>query len=227
MRSDTILKTGDVGAEQSQADIAYEKIKQDILTCVIEPKSRLTEVELVRRYDFGRAAVRSALIRLNHEALVDALPRYGYVVAGHDELGALDLFQIQLLLDPAAGRLAAGRVDARLLAELDVACAETQLLGGVTGAVQFLQANTNFHAAVAQASGNALLARYIRIFYERMERLLYASGRIELIVQDVAHTHQDIIEQLVCGNAEGAEAAIRDQISRSHQIMLRHLQHLR
>lgn len=207
-------------AGQSQADLAYQLIKRDILTCVIEPSSRMTETELGERYGVGRASVRTALNRLYQEAFVDVLPRYGYLVAPQSLSDAKDLFQLQLVLEPAAGRLAAGRVDAKQLMELDEACRATQNISTSDDAAAFLHANTNFHAAVAAATGNPLMARFVRILFERLERFLYASGFFEEVVRDVRHSHGEIVELLVSGQAEKAEHAIYEQVGSNHQRIL-------
>lgn len=213
-------RLGVVGATAtSQAEAAYDAIKQDILTCTIKPKQRLTEADLAERYNLGRASIRVALNRLYQEALIDVLPRYGYVVTGDDELDAQDLYQLQLVLETTSARLAAGRADARQLIELDQACAEAATVNSLDDATRFLHANTNFHVAVATATGNALLARFVRILFERLERHIYASGRAEEVVRRVAHTHEDVIELLVAGRAEDVEEAVRRQVSHNHDII--------
>jgi len=132
-----------LGAERtSQADVAYDKIKTDILQCVIPPRSRLTVLDLVERYGLGRASVRVALNRLYQEALVDVIPRFGYVVAGDDELGARDLYQLQLILEPTVAGLAAGRVDGAQLLDLDDRCRRAHDVQTIEDAHDFLNANT-------------------------------------------------------------------------------------
>lgn len=205
---------------RSQSEVAYDAIKQDILSCAIEPNKRLTEVELADRYGVGRASVRTALNRLYQEALVDVLPRYGYVVAGQDEIEPKDVYEVQLALEPAVARLAAGRVNRERLLELDRLCSRASAIRSMDDAKRFLHANTNFHAAVAYATGNALMARLVRILFERLERLIYASGRAEEVVRHVAHSHGTLIELLIDGRAADAEKAARDQVGHNHGIIL-------
>lgn len=209
-----------VGAEAtSQADAAYDAIKTDIVQCVIAPHAHLTEAGLAARYHLGRASVRVALNRLYQEALVDVLPRYGYVVAGDDELGTRDLYQVQLVLEPVVAWLAAGRVDAQYLLDLNARCASAKTVRTHEDATRFLQANTIFHEAVAHATGNALMARFVRILFERLERQIYASGKAVEIVRNVAHTHDDLIAVLAEGRHDDAEATARQQVAGNHLII--------
>ena len=207
----------------SQSDMAYRQIKAEILTCALEPSSRVTEAEFVKRYGLGRASIRTALSRLSQEALVEALPRFGYVVAPLSVADARDLFQLQLVLEPAAGRMAAGRVDAQHLIELNDACRNVIHVSDSDDAAAFLRANTNLHAAVAAATGNALMARFVRILYERLQRVLYASGRFDEIVARVAHHHDELVELLIENRGDEAERVVTRQIQHNHQIMLSEL----
>lgn len=206
---------------RSQADQAYDVVKSDIIHCTLRPNARLTENELVERYGFGRAAIRVALNRLSEEALVEAIPRFGYIVAGDDEFDRKDLHELQLILEPAAAALAAGRVDATHLLELDERCRSAAAsVESVDDARAYLQANIGFHTAVAHATGNSLLARFVRILFERMQRQVFAGPNAVAIARNAAHTHEDLIRHLVDGNAEAAEQTARDQVERIHRRMI-------
>lgn len=200
----------------SKADEAYNRIKHDILTCAIEPGVRITESEFVNRYGMGRASIRSALKRLRQEAWITSIPRYGHLVAPLGLADTQDVFQAQAILEPAVCAEVAQRdVDVAELRRLNAACRKSP-----DDPVRFLKANTNFHAAVAAASGNALLAGFIRVLYERLERLLYASGCLDVVLSKVWHHHEHIIVKLEYGEAKEASAAMAQQISKNHAIML-------
>lgn len=198
----------------------YSQIKSDIVKCIIAPGARLTEAQVAEQYSAGRAAVRSALKMLTQEALVDALPRYGYVVAGHTEQDARDLFQLQMLLEPEAARLAAGRVNPGALRSADEECARWRSVSSLEDASNWLHANTRFHANVASYSGNALMARFVTILFEGLERQLYASNCVEDAVRLVAHDHRDLVDSLIAGDSEGAARKTAEQVHATHELLL-------
>lgn len=206
---------------KSQGDLAYQLIKRDILTCVLEPSSRITEGEFAERYGLGRASVRTALSRLSQEALVEVLPRYGYIIAPQTIRDARDLFELQRILEPPAHRIAAGRVDAQYIAELDEACEKAaQSITTAEEASAYLHANTQFHVAVAAATGNVLMARFVRILFERLDRFLHSSSHFVEVIQEVAHSHNEVVDHLISGRSEEAAKAIHDSLEKSHKIIL-------
>jgi DNA-binding GntR family transcriptional regulator len=205
---------------QSQGDLAYQLIKRDILTCVLEPNSRITETEFAERYGLGRASVRTALSRLSHEALVEVLPRYGYVIAPQTIRDARDLFELQRILEPAAARITAGRIDAQYITELDEDCEAFRQVTNAEEATAFLHANTKFHVAVAASTGNVLMARFVRILFERLERFLHSSSHFTDVVREVAHSHNEVVEHLIGDDPEAAAQAVHDSLAESHKIIL-------
>jgi DNA-binding GntR family transcriptional regulator len=59
---------------------AYERVKHDIICCLIPPGTEVSEAQLCEQYKLGKAPVRMALSRLAHDGLVRAIPRRGYMV---------------------------------------------------------------------------------------------------------------------------------------------------
>src|SRR5690242_1927088 len=101
---------------------AYEQLRRDIISCSIAPGTEISEAQLCSQYELGKAAVRVALTRLSHDGLVRAIPRRGYMVVPVTLQDIQDVFELRLLLEPAAARLAAGKVSARQLKIYDDVC---------------------------------------------------------------------------------------------------------
>jgi len=88
-------------------DRAYERIKHDIICCIIAPGTEISEAQLCAQYKLGKAPVRMALSRLAHDGLVRAIPRRGYMVTAITLKDIQDIFELRLMLEPAAARMAA------------------------------------------------------------------------------------------------------------------------
>ena len=105
-------------------DRAYERIKHDVITCVLAPGTEVSEPQLCLQYRLGKAPVRMALIRLAHDGLVRAIPRRGYRISPVTLKDIQDIFELRLMLEPLAARMAAGKIDTHRARALE---AEMQL----------------------------------------------------------------------------------------------------
>ena len=154
-------------------DRAYERIRHDIICCSIAPGTEISEAQLCTQYRLGKAPVRMALNRLAHDGLVRAIPRRGYMVTPVTVRDIHDVFELRLMLEPAAARMAAGKVDRLELQALDEICRAGYQPGDHKSISRFLDANKAFHVAIAQSTGNARLAGAIEHLLDEMTRLLH------------------------------------------------------
>ena len=70
-------KDGDNQMTLTDAEKAYQRIKEDIVTLKMRPGALIRETDLMEDLEFGRTPIREALKRLQSENLVIASPRRG------------------------------------------------------------------------------------------------------------------------------------------------------
>lgn len=205
----------------SLADQAYAAIKNDILCCRLAPGSRVSEGGLCADYPYGKAGVRAAMQRLAQEGLVIAYPRQGYLVAPVTAQDVMDLFAVRLLLEPAAARLAAGRVDPARLRELDRMCRVGYDPNDPASVEEFQSVNRQFHMLVAEAGGNLKLARYLGNVIDEMHRFYY----LGLTLPHRDHPqhesgHRRLVEALEAGDPDLAERVSREGLEEAQRNCL-------
>ena len=71
-----LAETGE-GATPSNADLAYQIIRERLIMLDIRPSEPINDEGLARQLGFGRTPVREALKRLERDRLVIAYPRRG------------------------------------------------------------------------------------------------------------------------------------------------------
>jgi DNA-binding GntR family transcriptional regulator len=202
------------------SDRAYERIRHDIISCAIAPGTEISEAQLCAQYKLGKAPVRMALNRLAHDGLVRAMPRRGYVVTAVTLKDIHDVFELRLMLEPAAARMAAGKVDAQRLRALDEVCRAGYQPGDARSTARFLEANKAFHVAIAQATGNARLAGAIEQLLDEMTRLLHLGLGLRNRSQEMQHEHKSLVKALTRGDGGTAERICRDQIEAARGMVL-------
>jgi DNA-binding GntR family transcriptional regulator len=221
-----ILKSGVVPNGQSKTrnrsltEAAYDLIKIDIVHCVLEPGGQVTEEQLAEKYSVGRAAVRAALNRLCQEKLVKLQNRRGYYVAPITLKHVSDIFQLRLVLEPAAARLAAGRVDGELLFRLNELCRAEYQTGDSDSAAAFLSTNTEFHLVIAEATNNELIYDTLAALFSKVERAHHLGHTLHDRNAEALHEHTELVEALVTGDAERAEVVMAAQIRAAERFII-------
>ena len=110
---------------QNLNDTAYARIKDDIISCALQPGEEVSEGLLVARYGMSKAPIRSAMMRLRQEGLIVSRGRQGNAVSPVTLRDIQEIFQLRLVLEVTAVRLAAGKVDAARLRSLNDAAHAT------------------------------------------------------------------------------------------------------
>lgn len=199
---------------------AYDRLRRDIISCIIAPGSEISESQLSTQYKLGKAAVRVALTKLSHDGLVRAIPRRGYMVTPITLKDIHDVFELRLMLEPAAARMAAGKVSTQRLKMYDEICREGYTPGDVKSTARFLEANKAFHVAIAQATDNARLAAAIEHLLDEMTRLLHLGLGLRKGAPDTLTEHRNLVKALARGDGETAERMCREQIEASRSMVL-------
>ncbi len=184
--------------------LAYETLRDEILTLALEPGSLLDETSLADRFGMSRSPVREALIRLAGEGLVVMLPNRSSIVAPIDVQSFPKYVEALDIAQRMCTRLAA---ELRTEADLKSIAARQK---GFEAAVargdhlEMSEANKLFHMAIATAGRNPYLAG----FYER----LLDQGRRML------HLHFDYLERTHDGTLLTEEHALMLEAIRARDV---------
>jgi DNA-binding GntR family transcriptional regulator len=166
----------DAGESLTLNEKAYDLIRLEILTFRLTPGERTSERLLARRYGLGMAAIRAALPRLVHEGFVEKSAERGTMIARLTLRGVRDTYQMRYLLEPEAAALAAERgMDAAHVERLDYLrqVCESRWADENEALTRVLLANRDFNLAIAESTGNALLAKTIAHLQNLSLRVLF------------------------------------------------------
>ena len=153
---------------------AYQLIRLDILTFRLKPGEKTSEQLLAARYGLGKSPIRAALPRLMQEGFVEKSTERGTFVAPLTLRAVRDTYRMRYLLEPAAAELAAQRgMDPARLDRLRKVCESSWAPDDDDAIIHILLANRDFNLAIAEASGNALLAKTIHHLQNLSLRILF------------------------------------------------------
>lgn len=210
-------------AAATATDTAYERLKRAILTCTLAPGTELREAQLAEEFELGRTPVHGALGRLVQDGFVEVRPRKGYRVTDLKITDVNEVFELRLLIEPAACELAAARAPRQAIQALhDLAHAEYDHTDPASYE-QFLIDNREFHVQLATAAGNQRLARSIRTLLEEMQRLFFLSLTVRDTSSEQMHEHHALYDAILAGDAALARKMSADQIEESRRRVIESL----
>lgn len=189
----------------------YEILRQAIVTGEIRPGEILNEANLAQKYDIGKTPTREALLLLTHENFLEAMPRVGYIVTRLTTQDLLEIYALRTLLEVEAVGLAAERITAAEIQQLELNNErEAQLSGQNTREVARLahRINYEFHTGIARAAGNNRLVKLIGELIDDLERALY----FDPYIADPSQ-HREIIESLKSHDRPRAQEAMRAHLT--------------
>jgi GntR family transcriptional regulator, rspAB operon transcriptional repressor len=184
------------------SEIAYERLREDIIQWRLEPGAALGEVELAARLGVSRTPIREALLRLTAEGLVSADGGRSATVSAVSMDHIRDLYELREALETQAARLAARRRDVSVFEALKadflhwIATADHPD-GSPDGKKKTYSVGSQLDAAIDEAAGSVYLINALRELRGPLERIRhYAHGSPGRLSQATAE-HLLITEAII------------------------------
>jgi GntR family transcriptional regulator, rspAB operon transcriptional repressor len=205
---------------RSGTDEAYGTLKRRILLCELVPGEELREAALADSTGFGRTPIREALRRLVQEGFVEVRPRQGYRVSPITLASVHDVFELRLLLEPAAVELAIQRAPREAIEALHDLAHRRYVHGDQDSYERFIVDNLELHVRIAESTGNQRLALMLRNLLEEMQRLYFLSLDARDSSTEQMHEHHELYDAMLAGDAESARRIVVDQIEHSRRRVI-------
>lgn len=168
----------------SQTVKAQLALREFVLRGELRSGERVSELQMVERLGVSRTPVRAALVRLEEEGLLEAIPSGGFAVKAFSEREVFEAIEIRGTLEGLVARLSAERGVRR--ADLAAAAACLDAIDQVVrpDAVEidisrYVELNGQFHGMLIDFAGSQALARQL----ERASALPFASPSALVPVQ--------------------------------------------
>ena len=190
-----------------------DQLRAAIVAGRLLPNERLVEADLTRRLGVGRAAVRTALARLEHEGLVALEPHRGARVRLVALSEAVEILEARAVLEGLAVRRAAANATETDIVDLRAILAEMRRLLDGGDLLNASDANAILHKRLLQMGGHATANRLISGLRSQLVRFEYRTilvpGRSERSLAE----HTAIVDVVAGGDPEAAETAMRTHLS--------------
>lgn len=204
----------------SLSDRAYDIIKNDIITCVLEPGQQIAQRQLVERYRLGTTPIREALQRLVQDGLVQPIPRFGYIINPITLSDVREIFELRSILESAAARLAVERGTQEEIERISHEATFTYVYRDRSSYSEFLSRNAEFHRSVAVAAGNQRLADQISRLLDEMTRVFHLGLDLRDSAAEMRDEHMSLARALRAHDGNQAAHIAHAQIARSQERVL-------
>jgi DNA-binding GntR family transcriptional regulator len=191
----------------------YEYLRSAIVSGDLLPGERLLEEELSTRLGIGRAAVRTALVRLEHDGLVAREPNRGARVRRVSEQEAVEILEARAALEGLAARHAAINADEEAVGELRAILAEMLRKREDSDFMAVSNANARLHARILELSDHATARRLSQTLTSQLVRFQYRTVLLPGRATRSYAEHTDIVEAIAAHDPDAAEAAMRCHLS--------------
>jgi DNA-binding GntR family transcriptional regulator len=203
-------------------DLAYNSIKNSMLTGSFEVHTRLTEDFLSNELGISKSPVREALNRLEAEGLVRIESRRGAYIRRFSPKEVKDLYDLREELEVYVLKVAV--LSPRLFQELATSIDKSCSLLKANEKQQYIEEDVRFHMSLANATANSQLCRVLQNLQHQI--WLCRCSTYNLSSSVAADFHQRIVDALQEGDRVKAQTAMREHISHVRQRLLEFLRRI-
>jgi len=204
-----------------QEEDGYHRLRDAIVSGRLAPNQRLVEADMSTAFKLPRAAVRTALVRLEHDGLVEREPHRGARVRLVSEEAAVEILQARAALEGIAARQAATRITPEGAEELRAVLDRQREALDREDLMGASDVNAMLHAKIVDLSGHATAQRLIRSLNSQLVRFQFRTILIPGRPSQSHAEHSAIVEAVISGDAEGAERAMRTHLDSVAQALER------
>jgi len=185
---------------RSKTDLVADAVKVMIQSGELAPGIELKQRDLAELLGVSSTPVREALRRLEAEGYVANEPHRGTVVLSPGETDLYETAVLRGMLEGRGAELAAKRVTARDLEDLEDL---NRRLVESPGHTERLALDRKFHLRICEINGSSVLINQLNFIW----RAVGNGTHIEIDPTEWARQHQVIIDALAAGDCSEAKAA--------------------
>jgi DNA-binding GntR family transcriptional regulator len=190
-----------------------DELRDAIVSGRLQPNERLIETDLARELGVGRSAVRTALVRLEQEGLVEHERNRGARVRliGKDE--AVEILEARAVLEGLVARQAAYKAIPKDIRDLRAILAQMRALLQTGDLLAASDQNAVLHGRLLEIAGHGMATRLISALKSQLVRFQYRTillpGRSERSFAE----HTAVVDAIASGDGDAAEQAMRTHLS--------------
>lgn len=179
-----------------ESDRVESELRRLILTLELEPGSAVSEAALMQRYGWGRTPLREAFQRLAEQSLVQIMPRQGVIITALSVFDFVEMMDAIAIVISSAASLACKRLTEAEFVQLEEIVAQGEAAEGGRDFAKISDLDYQFHRALALATGNRYLSRYLLHLHQMATRFNFAAWKRDGSASQSLSEHRCILDAL-------------------------------
>ena len=212
---------------RTMPEIAYDAIRDAILSGRHAPGQRLVTEELAKALGVSRMPVREALHRLEVSGLITITPHRGAVVSELSEAEVAEIFHIRAVLEGLATRLATTKLTPADHKRLSALLEEMERAAKTNDPGKVLVINRDFHTVIWKAARAPRLRELLENLYDACQRFRNLSVLLPGRLDQISQEHRRIARALAQEDAAAAERHANAHYEGTARRLLRSIERVR
>lgn len=200
-------------ARLTETDQGYSRLRQAILDGTFHPNERLIETDLAQTLSIGRAAVRTALARLEQDGIVVREPFRGARVRVISAAEGVEILEARAALESLAIRYAARNASDGSIAAVRSMLAAMQSCSDADDLLGMSELNEQLHGALLRIANHSTTTRLIAGLQAQNVRHQFRTILVPGRARHSLEEHRRIVEAVAAQDQDAAEAAMRLHLS--------------
>lgn len=215
------VATRQPSARVSLVESAYQVIRRRILDNEYPQGHQVLEQELAAELGMSRTPIREALVRLEHEHLVQLIPRHGMRVVPLSVDDLRDMYEVLTALElTAIERLARSKAEAVAFEPIDAALDAMDVAIRKRDRDAWIRADERFHRTLLDLCGNGRLKALADVLWDQSHRARITTVRLRPDLQPSNEEHRAVVEAIRQGDWKEARARhLKHRVRTSREII--------
>lgn len=209
-----------LGIVPAASEVIAKHLRDAIISGHFAEDEPIRQDDIAQLFNVSKIPVREALKRLEAEGLVMFQRNKGAVVTRISEPEMAQMFEVRVLLEMRAIRLAVPNMTEETFAAAERIC---EAFLGEEDVGRWAELNWQLHACLYEPAQRPFLVNLIRSIHDKLERYLRMQMSLSEGKDRADHEHRDIIAACRAGDAEAAALLIEEHINGVCETLYEHL----
>ena len=189
----------------SSYEMVFQNLREDILNGRYQHGDELREAALGKELGVSRTPVREALRQLELEGLVTMVPNKGAYVNGISDQDVQDIYLIRARLEGLCARMAAERIDASTLEEMEETIMLTEFHEKNGHYDQLFKLDSRFHRLLSEACRSKILEHELKVFHQYVQQVRKSALQKGSRAEQSTKEHEAVLQAIKARDPDEAD----------------------